>query len=124
MSKRNAVLVVEDEPFILMDALDLVEEAGWVGYGARNAVEALVEMEKRDDVAVLFTDVQMEGSMDGMDLARAVAVRWPEVRIVVTSGHVRPTEGDLPAAGVFIAKPYAPKVVVSTLGDMIGRSAA
>lgn len=115
---RYAVLVVEDDPLLLMDALDLVEEAGLLAYGARNATEAIVMMEQHDDIRVLFTDVQMPGSMDGLALAKAVRDRWPPVTIIVTSGMVKVTKDDLPENGLFFAKPYLPGSIVKTLNDI------
>jgi CheY-like chemotaxis protein len=124
MPKRNAVLVVEDEPLLLIDVLDLVEDAGFVGYGAKNAALAIQCLEKNADVGVLFTDIQMRGSMDGLMLARTVRERWPHIRIIVTSGHVRPTKEDMPAESVFFAKPYPPATVTRLFGEMMESSSA
>ncbi|WP_279482272.1 response regulator [Aureimonas sp. SK2] len=110
-----AVLVVEDEPLLLMDAIDLIEEAGFVAYGASNADEAIRMLERHSDIRVLFTDVDMPGSMDGLKLARAVRDRWPPVSIIVASGHVRVTKEDMPENGLFFAKPYPPKSVIAAL---------
>ena len=103
---RYAVLVVEDDPLLLMDALDLVEEAGLLAYGARNATEAIVMMEQHEDIRVLFTDVQMPGSMDGIQLSAAVHSRWPDTEVMVTSGRIQPRAHDLPPNVRFLAKPY------------------
>lgn len=106
---RFAVLVVEDEPLLLLDAMDMVEDAGFIAYGAADAEEAIRMLETHPDIQVLFTDVDMAGSMDGLKLAHAVRDRWPPVSIIVASGHVRVTKEDLPANGLFFAKPYPPK---------------
>src|SRR5277367_2584044 len=84
--KRLVVLVVEDEPLMLMDALDLVTDAGFEAIGAKNADEAIRILENRNDIRVVFTDVNMPGSMDGIKLAHAVRNRWPPIEIIVTSG--------------------------------------
>ena len=72
---------------------------------ARNAEEAIRIMEKRDDVRLLFTDVQMPGRFDGIDLARQVHARWPNVLLVITSGRKRPDQEDIPDDGRFVSKP-------------------
>lgn len=112
---RYAVLVVDDEPLLLMDAMDLVEEAGFTAYGARNAREAIALLETHPDICVLFTDIHMPGSMDGLKLAHAVRDRWPPVTIMVTSGHVKLGKTDLPENGLFFAKPYPPAAVIKAL---------
>jgi two-component system, response regulator PdtaR len=73
----------------------------------------------RDNVRIMFTDIDMPGSMDGLKLARAVRDRWPPIKIVITSGQLIPTETDLPAGGRFVAKPYDPARIAITLWDMI-----
>lgn len=119
--RRYAVLVVEDDPLLLMDAMDLVEDAGLRAYGARNAEAAIGLMERHDEIRVLFTDVQMSGSMDGLKLARAVRDRWPPVAIIVTSGYAKVGKEDLPENGLFFAKPYPPMVIVKALSDIASR---
>ena len=116
---RYAVLVVEDDPLLLMDALDLVEEAGLQAYGARDAEEAIALMEQHDDIRILFTDVQMPGTMDGLALARAVRGRWPPVTIMVTSGMIKVTKDDMPENGMFFAKPYPPASIVQALNKIV-----
>jgi CheY-like chemotaxis protein len=107
-----AVLVVEDEPLLLFDAVDFLEEAGFAVYGARNADEAIRMLETYDDIRVLFTDVDMPGSMDGLRLAQAVRDRWPPVHILVTSGHIELHKDDLPEHGIFFSKPYTQASVI------------
>lgn len=121
--RRIAILVVEDEPLLLMDAMDMIEDAGFTVYGAANADEAITIMETHDDIRVLFTDVDMPGSMDGLKLAHAVRDRWPPVSIIVASGHVNVTKEALPENGLFFAKPYPPSSVVRTLNGIADRIA-
>ncbi|HEY6519449.1 MAG TPA: response regulator [Roseiarcus sp.] len=114
--QRRLVLVVEDEPMMLMDALDLVTDAGYEAVGAKNADEAIHILESRDDIRVVFTDVNMPGSMDGIKLAHAVRNRWPPIEIIVTSGlELEDVQGLLPERGVFFPKPYTPAQVASAL---------
>ena len=118
-----AVLVVEDEPFLRFDAIDMVREAGFIAYEAANARQAIEILEAHPDIGILFTDVDMPGSMDGLRLAHYVHKRWPPVRIVVTSGHHLLQNRDLPDDGHFFAKPYPHDQVTRTLKDF-GRSGA
>ena len=114
--RRAVVLVVEDEPLMLIDAVDLVTEAGFEAIGAKNADEAIRILESRDDIRIVFTDVNMPGSMDGIKLAHAVRHRWPPIEIIVTSGLTLANVEDLlPERGVFFPKPYTPAQVASAL---------
>ena len=113
---RPVVLVVEDEPLMLIDAVDLVTEAGFEAIGAKNADEAIRILESRDDIRIVFTDVNMPGSMDGIKLAHAVRDRWPPIEIIVTSGlTVENVQELLPERGIFFPKPYTPAQVASAL---------
>lgn len=100
------VLVVEDEPLLLMLAAELVEDAGFEAVEATNADDALRLLESEPEIKILMTDIDMPGSMDGLKLAATVRDRWPPIQIVVVSGKQRPQVRDLPEQGVFLAKPY------------------
>jgi CheY-like chemotaxis protein len=76
------VLVVEDDPLLRMLAVEVVEEAGFIAIEARDADEAVILLESRTDIALLFTDINMPGSMDGLKLAHAVRDRWPPINRV------------------------------------------
>src|ERR1700712_2021858 len=106
--KRPVVLVVEDEFLLRMDAVDIITAAGFEVLEASNADQAIEILEARFDITVVFTDIQMPGSMDGLKLARAVRGRWPPIKIVATSGRVNVAETDLPDGGRFLPKPYSP----------------
>ncbi len=114
------VLIVEDEFIIALGAAELLQSAGYETVEASNADEAVAVLESRPDIGVVFTDVRMPGSMDGLALAQWVRNRWPPIKIIVTSGHLAVKEGDLPAGGVFIPKPYTDRAVASALSDLIG----
>ena len=85
--KPTAVLIVEDEPLVRFCAVQTVEEAGFDVIEAANADEAIAILESRQDIRVVFTDIHMPGSMDGLKLAHAVRDRWPPIKIIVTSGR-------------------------------------
>jgi two-component system, response regulator PdtaR len=102
--KSPVILAVEDEPLVLMMAIDVIEEAGFDALPARNADEAIAILESRDDIAIIFTDINMPGSMDGLKLAHAVRARWPPIKIIVTSA--RGIIDALPERCRFLPKPY------------------
>ena len=114
-----AVLVVEDEAILRLHALDIVEEAGFTAIEAKNADEAIAILEKRSDIALLFTDVNMPGSMDGLKLAHAVRDRWPPIKIVVVSGHLQLDQNDLPQDSRFFGKPFEAQKMIGELRDLI-----
>jgi len=87
-----AVLIVEDEPLIGMGAVYLVEGAGFKVYEAGSAGAAVALLELHKEICLIFTDVDMPGSMDGLKLAHYVRRRWPPVKIIVTSRHLKVTE--------------------------------
>src|ERR1700677_205677 len=103
-----AVLIVEDEPFIRMDAASLIEDARFKVYEAGSADQAIRILELHDEIRLIFTDVNMPGSMDGLKLAHYVRGRWPPVKIIVTSGKAPVRDADLPAGAVFVGKPCHP----------------
>jgi CheY-like chemotaxis protein len=118
--QRPVVLVVEDESLIRLNALAMVEEAGFEAIAASDADDAIRILERRNDIRAVFTDVQMPGSMDGMRLARVVRRRWPPVALIVTSGHTNVLESDLPTGGRFLKKPYEPMQIETALRELIG----
>jgi CheY-like chemotaxis protein len=109
------VLVVEDEFFSRMHAADLVEAAGYRPIEVSNAYEAIAILEARKDILIVFTDIDMPGSTDGLKLARAIRDRWPPIELILTSGHFDVPEGDIPERGLFFSKPYRDNEIVSAL---------
>ena len=114
-SSRPNVLVVEDEFFSRLHAVNLVEEAGYRAIEASNADEAIAILESRKDIRIVFTDIDMPGSMDGLKLARAVRDRWPPIELILTSGHFDVPEDKIPERGLFFSKPYRDREIVSAL---------
>jgi CheY-like chemotaxis protein len=119
-SKRPVVLIVEDEFLLRIDAVDMIAAAGFEVVEAGNADEAIEVLESRRDITVVFTDIQMPGSMDGLKLARAVRGRWPPIKIIATSGHANVGETDLPEGGRFLPKPYSSMEVAGVLRELTG----
>jgi CheY-like chemotaxis protein len=112
---KQKVLVVEDEPLLLMAAVDLVEDAGFEALEAKNAAEAVSILETVPQIRILFTDIDMPGTMDGVMLAAVVRDRWPPIEIIIVSGMKSPAAHELPERGVFFAKPYDVSAVTRTL---------
>ena len=100
-------------------AADLLEENGFSVLEAKDADAALKVLEARPDVKLLFTDVQMPGSLNGMELAREVHARWPHILLVITSGRERPTRGEIPDDGRFVSKPYSAEELLGQVNDLL-----
>ena len=117
------VLVVEDEMVLRMRAVDIVEDAGFVPIEAVSADEAIRILESRDDISLLFTDIQMPGSMDGLKLAHAAHTRWPHIKIILVSGQIAVTDAEKPSDSKFFPKPLENKRMILELQEMIGKGA-
>ncbi len=115
-----SVLVVEDEMVLRIRAVDIVEDAGFVPVEAVNADEAIAILESRSDISLLFTDIQMPGSMDGLKLAHAVHSRWPHIKIILVSGQVKPTDAEKPIDSRFFGKPLGVQQMIAELREMVG----
>lgn len=111
----STVLVVEDEPLIRLDLVDLIEEAGFYTLEAGSADDALLIMQGKDGFEVLYTDIDMPGSMDGLALAQIVARQRPDVRIIITSGQKAPAHEEMPVGAVFLPKPHEPSQLAAAL---------
>ena len=116
------VLVVEDEMLLRMRAVDMVEDAGYIPVEAVGADEAVEILESRSDIALLFTDIQMPGSMDGLGLAHAVHERWPPIKIILVSGQLKRSALAIPADSRFFGKPLESREMIAEMQDLIGRA--
>src|SRR6202043_3839889 len=116
------VLVVEDEMLLRMRAIDMVEDAGYTSVEAVDADEAVAILESRSDIALLFTDIQMPGSMDGLGLARAVHERWPPIKIILVSGQLKAAHIDIPADTRFFGKALGDQEMIAEMRNMIGHA--
>src|SRR4051794_4768654 len=116
------VLVVEDEMVLRLRAVDIVEDAGFTAVEAVSADEALAILESRSDISLLFSDIQMPGSMDGLKLAHAVHERWPAIKIILVSGQLGLPDLDIPLDSRFFGKPLEGKVMIAQMRSMICHS--
>jgi DNA-binding NtrC family response regulator len=119
MFQRPVILLVEDDLLIRMSVADMLKSAGFDVVEATDAQAAQDILHRRGDIQVLFTDIQMPGPMNGLDLAYLVQDRWPHVFVIVSSGHLRPGGGDLPDRAVFLTKPYGEHVPVRTVQALL-----
>jgi two-component system, response regulator PdtaR len=119
MRPSVAVLIVEDEPLIRMGTVYLIKDAGFEVYEAGSADAAIALLELHKEIRLIVTDVDMPGSMDGLKLAHYVRGRWPPVKIILTSGHVKVTEETLPSGALFIPKPYDPAEITHKIRELV-----
>ena len=124
MAAACIVLVVEDEPLIRMDLVDRLSRFGCAALEAGSAAEAIAILEQHREITVVFTDVQMPGTMDGIELAQYVRKRWPPTVIVVSSGKAFPEKGELSPDIPILAKPYNEGVLKSVVADVRARISA
>jgi DNA-binding NtrC family response regulator len=117
--QKAIVLVVEDETLVRMHGTDILEEAGFIVLEAADAEQAVAILCQRDDVHVLFSDIDMPGEMDGLKLAHHVHARWPKIRLLLTSGHHVIEAAAIPSNGKFIAKPWAQEVLIGKIQEVL-----
>jgi two-component system, response regulator PdtaR len=117
--EKPVVLVVEDEALIRLQTADAIADAGFEVLEAADADAAIAMLETRSDIRVVFTDVHMPGSMDGLRLVQIIRDRWPPVLLIVTSGKAALRDADLPAGGRFIPKPYDDDQVINTIRALV-----
>lgn len=116
---KAVVLVVEDSTIIRMGAVDLVLAAGYEALHASDADEAIAVLESRGDVDLVFTDVQMPGTMDGIRLSHYIRDRWPPVKLIVASGAAILAESILPAGSSFFSKPYDDDTIIQAMARLL-----
>ncbi|NKL20654.1 response regulator [Rhizobium leguminosarum] len=116
---KAVVLVVEDSTIIRMGAVDLVSSAGYEALEACDADEAIRILESRNDIDLVFTDVQMPGTMDGIKLSHYIRDRWPPVRLIVASGEAILEESNLPTGSRFFSKPYDSHAITDAMAHLL-----
>ena len=115
---KPVVLIVEDEPLLRLAAVDMIEGAGFEVVEASDATQAVLILESRPDIRIVFTDIDMPHGMDGLKLAAAIRDRWPPIHIIVTSGHLVPPMTHLPADSLFFPKPYRENEIIAAMRKM------
>jgi CheY-like chemotaxis protein len=114
VAQHRVVVVAEDEALVRLLAVEVLTDAGYEVIEAGHAAAALDALQARPgEVKLLFTDVNMPGTMDGLALAHHVRAAWPHIALLIASGHHQPPPVAMPADSVFLAKPYEPAHVVA-----------
>jgi DNA-binding NtrC family response regulator len=118
-SEKITVLVVEDEALIRLGIVDELHFAGFEVLEADCADSAIIMVEENPAIRLIFTDIDMPGTMDGLKLAAFVRDRWPPIQIIVTSGRGTPDAAALPPGVAFLAKPYEIDRVVTAIRTLM-----
>lgn len=121
---KAVVLIVEDSAMIRMGAVELVLSAGYEALEARDADEAIRILESRDDIDLVFTDVQMPGTMDGIKLCHHIRDRWPPVKLILASGATIIEESSLPGGSRFFSKPYDDTTIIDAMARLLSSEAS
>jgi two-component system, response regulator PdtaR len=114
---QQTVLVVEDEFFIRMSAVAMLEDAGFQVCEAADSVEALTMLARHEEIDVLMTDVRMPGGMDGLALVAQVCIAYPAIRSIVVSANGSAAQASNAGAAGFVAKPYTASAIVQAVND-------
>jgi CheY-like chemotaxis protein len=117
---KPVVLIVEDEFLSRMSAAEMISGGGFDVVEVENADQAIEILQKRADIKIVFTDIRLPGSMDGLKFARYVRGKWPPIKIIATSAHLAVTQNDLPDGGMFVPKPYTSNRIINALRECIG----
>jgi two-component system, response regulator PdtaR len=117
--EKPVLLVVENEAVILMNVVQVAQDAGFEVLETANADEAIEILESRTDIGVVFTAVRTRGSMSGLRLANIIKDRWPAIRLIVTSGIDVSNHPDFPIRGWFIQKPYENGRIAAALQEVL-----
>lgn len=115
---KAVVLIVEDEPLLRMNVIDLVEEAGFEAIDVANATQALQVLESRSDIRIILSDIDMPPGIDGMALVALVRDRWPPIAIILVSGQIASPDVRIPHGGLFFSKPYRSTDLIAALHRM------
>lgn len=115
--EKPVVLVVEPEPIIRMETVQMVTDAGYAVLDAPNTSDAMAILQGRQDIHAVFAEVRAPGHANGMELGRTIAQRWPAVHLIMTSGA--PKAENFPADWRYIPKPYSGGQLAGALGALL-----
>jgi two-component system, response regulator PdtaR len=115
--EKACILVVDDEVLIRLAMTYIVEDAGYSAMEAANADEAITVLERHPGIVAVLTDINMPGTMDGLQLSHMIRDRWPLIGLVITSGRFIARAAQMPAGVHFIPKPYTPHEIIAALHD-------
>ena len=118
------VLVVEDEILLRMCATEAMQDDGLSTFEADAGSDALTILDSHPEIQVVFTDINIHGAMNGLQLAQEVARKHPNVQVVITSGRRRPAIAEMPHGALFVPKPYPLEQLTGLVGQLCKRSTA
>ncbi len=116
--RKQTILVVEDEAIILLDAIGFLEDAGYICLEAQSADQASELLKTHPEITALFTDIEINGPRNGLDLAQEAYLMRPGLMVLVRFRRVCPVKDELPPGSRFISKPYRAEVVTGALQDL------
>lgn len=122
--KRWPVLVVEDEPILRLDAISMVERAGFEAVEALSSADAIRLLEERLDIRLVYMDLDMPRSRKGIEIAAAIRKRWPPIEIILTAAYFTRESIDLPERAEFYPKPIDYEKVTEAMRRLAERSEA
>jgi DNA-binding NtrC family response regulator len=116
-ARKPVVLIVEDDGMLAALTAECLEEAGFHTITANDADEAMVILASTPNIEIVFTDIDMPGPMNGLGLAEVIGVRWPDIRIAITSGHAMRDQA-FPRGSIFFRKPYQERELLATFNRL------
>jgi CheY-like chemotaxis protein len=120
MSDQILVLVAEDEDGVRFVLVEALQDAGFAVIEVEHAEAALAVLQIHNArIHVLFTDIQMPGSMDGLALAHHTESTWPNIALLITSARPRPDQTRFPKKSRFLAKPYRHHQVIRHIRELV-----
>ncbi|AOW25676.1 histidine kinase [Sphingomonas melonis TY] len=120
---RHPVLIIEDEPILRIEAIDMVEHAGFEAVEATNIEDAIHILETRTDIRIVYMDLDMPRSIKGIEIAAAIRDRWPPIEIILTAASFSKADLDLPVRTVFFSKPVRHREIVAAMRRMANHAA-
>ena len=114
---QMTLLIVEDKNLILEFVCAEMSDAGLPTMGATTADEAMRILRSTPEISAIVTDINMPGSMNGLQLAEIVHREWPSIQIIITSGRRTPSRFEMPLGAKFVPKPFYPRQILEAVGQ-------
>jgi CheY-like chemotaxis protein len=118
LKQTNAccILVVEDHLGVRDFIADHLRDAGYIVLEAASGEEAIAMLRAAHfpPISVVFTDIQLGGSVTGWDVAEAFRKARPDIPVIYTSGLLQSHTRQVPGS-TFLPKPYLPSDIVELI---------
>lgn len=115
---RLPVLIIEDEPVLRIEVIDMVERAGFEAVESTSVEDAIHTLEERLDIRIVYIDLDMPRGVKGIEIAAAIRDRWPPIDIILTAANFAKADLDLPARAEFYSKPIQHPEIVAAMRRM------